>query len=90
VAIATAPEDWWEGYDSILGVTKTLGEVLPGLRVEDIETKAFCEGSVGWASSRIIVKVGDVEIPTRVTGVFHLENGGWKFVQLHQSYGVPE
>jgi hypothetical protein len=54
------------------------------------EVEAFVEGTVGWISSRPVWTLKDgTQIPARLTGVFHQEDGERKLVQVHISVGVP-
>jgi hypothetical protein len=62
---------------------------MGGVKLVDEDTKAYSEGTVGWASSRTIMRMPDgLEIPFRMTGVLHQEDGSWKFLQWHASIGV--
>ena len=51
--------------------------------------EAYVQGSVGWVADRpvLVLPDGD-EIPMRITVVFHLVRGHWKFVQMHLSSGI--
>ena len=54
------------------------------------ETEAFCEGSVGWATTQLTITMPDGRtVSPRWSAVFHLEDGDWKFVQTHASIGIP-
>lgn len=57
---------------------------------DDIE--AWEEGSVGWAAVKTMTPRMDGapgEMLARLTCVLHLENGEWKIVQVHWSFGTP-
>lgn len=90
LAIGTDPEEWWEGYDLIAGVTEAFFPEVGGT-VELIsgDLSAFEEGTVGWAADNGKLRLPDGrEVPIRITVVFHLEGGAWKIVQQHSSIGV--
>ena len=58
-------------------------ELVPG------EVQAYREGSVGWAADRPTFRLPDgTTLPARLTAVFHREDGAWKMVQSHASFGV--
>ena len=46
------------------------------------------QGSVGWVADRPTLVVGSEEITTRITVVFHLVRGQWRFIQMHLSSGA--
>lgn len=53
-------------------------------------TEAFSEGTVGWATTRVMITLPDGRhVSPRWSSVFRLEDGVWKFVQTHASIGVP-
>jgi hypothetical protein len=89
LAIATSQNSWWEGYNTIVSAAKSEEEPLMSCKIIDLDISASCEGTVGWAVSRCVLKMpNEPELPIRATAVFHLENGSWKFIQLHQSVGL--
>ena len=54
------------------------------------DTEAFCEGTVGWATTHLTITMPDGRtVSPRWSAVFHLEDGDWKFVQTHASIGIP-
>ena len=54
------------------------------------DTEAFCEGTVGWATTHVTIAMPDGRtVSPRWSAVFHLEGGDWKFVQTHASIGIP-
>ena len=54
------------------------------------DTEAFCEGTVGWATTHLTITMPDGRtVSPRWSAVFHLEGGDWKFVQTHASIGIP-
>ena len=87
--IGTDPNEWTQGGDRVAEESRqemqdSSTEFSPG------EVEAFVEGTVGWISSRPAWTLEDgTQIPARLTGVFHQEDGDWKMVQGHVSVGVP-
>jgi len=78
LVIGSDPNEWWSGYKTIISVFKSqLGE-MSGVEVVDVDTKAYSEGTVGWVAGQMIMRMPDgLEIPFRVTGVFHQEDGSF-------------
>jgi hypothetical protein len=63
-----------------------------GIRLErGADPHGWEEGSVGYAidQPRFVMPDGSY-LPTRLTGVLHLEGEAWKVVHLHFSVGVPD
>jgi hypothetical protein len=87
--IGSDSNEWWAGYKTIISKIKSqLGE-MSGVKIVDVDTKAYSEETVGWFASRAIMKMpDDLEIPFRFTGVYHQEDGSWKILQWHASIGV--
>lgn len=57
---------------------------------EPADIEAFSESTVGWATTRVTITMPDGKhIAPRWSGVFHQEDGVWKFVQTHASIAVP-
>jgi hypothetical protein len=69
-----------------------IGEVAgAGGRVTFVptDTEAFCEGTVGWATTNITITMPDGRrVSPRWSAVFHREGRTWMFVQTHASIGV--
>ena len=89
LVIGSDPNEWWEGYETIINIFKSQMGEMGDFKIVDIDTKAYSEGTVGWGVSQTIMKMPDgLEIPFRGTVVFHQEDGGWKALQWHASIGV--
>ncbi len=88
-AIGTDPQEWWSG-PRVVEVFKEQLDAMGGrmpLRPGDPE--AYVEGSVGWVADRGAFHLPDgMEVPVRLTAVFHQEDGQWRVVQAHASIGV--
>lgn len=89
-AIATDPNEWWSGYETITRVIKAQLEETGGFPIVAGDPQAYREGSVGWAHDQPNFRMPDgSEMPFRITCVFHKEGAAWKAVQWHASIGVP-
>jgi hypothetical protein len=67
--IATDPNEWFEGFDSILHFYEQADEHKLDVKVDVL--KAYCEGNVGWTIDRVTVKLPNgVELPIRHTHIF--------------------
>jgi hypothetical protein len=89
--IGTAPG---EGHMTREAWVSTYAEFVPelGMRLEGgVDPRGWEEGTVGFAidEPRFVMPDGSY-LPTRVTGVFHLEAGAWRVVHLHFSVGVAD
>jgi hypothetical protein len=87
VFIGTDPDEWFDDTTSVRNMLKAQAEA--GVRVRPGPIAAFEEGTVGWVADQgVFVLPDDSEVPFRITGVFHREDGEWKMVQEHASIGV--
>jgi hypothetical protein len=89
--IGTAPA---EGHDTREAWVSTYAKFIPdvGMRLEGgTNPRGWEEGTVGFAidEPRFVMRDGSY-LPTRLTGVLHLEDGAWKVVHVHFSVGVPD
>jgi ketosteroid isomerase-like protein len=90
--VGTEREDWVRGGNAVENarddVTRLGGSI--SLTIDDIE--AFVEGTVGWGAATVSMLIrGQLTVWPRWTFVFHQEQGQWKVVQAHSSFGVaPE
>lgn len=93
ISIGTDPGEWWVGFDTIMRISRAqyqeMGGDMPSMKFVNADPQAFTEGTVGWVADHPTVDMpGGIQIPTRITAVFHLEGGEWKLVQQHFSVGV--
>ncbi|HET6335306.1 MAG TPA: nuclear transport factor 2 family protein [Polyangiales bacterium] len=95
----------WEGarmYGSDPGAVLEGGKAVAEFLAGEVEhaggrasfslsnTEAFSEGNVGWATTRITIRLADGRnVSPRWSAVFYRENELWKLVQVHASLGVP-
>jgi hypothetical protein len=88
--IGTDPNEWWADYETIIRENEAEIKEMGGIPIEAGDPQAFSQGSVGWVADQAKVKLPDgSEVPFRLTGVLHKENGEWKMIQWHVSIGVP-
>ena len=86
--VGTDPNEWFEGYDAILGFYAPADGHKLDVKVDVL--KAYCEGTIGWTIDRVTVKLPNgVELPIRHTRIFQKEDKGWKIVHNHISIAVP-
>jgi ketosteroid isomerase-like protein len=89
VVIGTDPNEWWEGYENIMSTYKSQLKEMGGMAHIAGNPKAYCEGSVGWVMDHPKFKLPDgKEIRSRLTAVFHREDGQWRIIHYHASIGV--
>ena len=90
LGVGTDPREWWvDGAlrEAFLAQVPMMHEA--GIRFELDDIQALSEGSVGWIATQPKLKLPDGnEVPTRLTGVLHQEDGAWKMVQFHYSMGI--
>ena len=91
LVIGTDPGDWAEGRERWIAAREALTHSMEGLRLEaGEEPQGYEEGSMGWVADRPRAVLPDGTISTRLTGVGRQEEGGWRFVHIHLSAGVPD
>ncbi|HYZ76599.1 MAG TPA: nuclear transport factor 2 family protein [Gaiellaceae bacterium] len=90
VVIGTDPNECWTGFETIRRVWGAQIAEMQGFRIVPGNLVARAEGDVGWfADTPKFVLPDGSEAPFGITGVVRRENGGWKLVQGHASFGVP-
>ena len=89
--IGSSPEEWVEGYPQIVKQLKMITDGFQGLEVAEVKTSAYEEGTVGWTATQFKLQLPNgTGVPFRLTAIFVREEDGWKFVQWHDSIGVPD
>ncbi len=84
--IGTDEDEWIEGASRMDEVWRA--QAGTQVRVDDV--RAYEEGSVPWMAGRVVFVLPDgSELPARLTGVAHREDGEWKIVQSHASVARP-
>jgi len=89
--VGSDPEEWFEGRDAIAAFLRGEVEGAGGhATFTPSETEAHAEGTVGWAATKLTIRLGDGRtVSPRWTSVFHREDGVWRIVQTHASIAVP-
>jgi ketosteroid isomerase-like protein len=87
--IGTDPDEWWSGPRVAEVFQEQIDALGGGMQFEPGEPEAWVEGSVGWVADQASFALPDgTRLPVRFTGVLHVEDGEWRFVQSHGSVGV--
>ena len=91
LVLGTDPAEWIEGAAQIVEVIPTYAPLLgqAGISLHPGDCRAYLEGSVGWVIDNPTFTRDGREYPCRATTIFHQEEGGWKIVHQHFSFGVP-
>jgi hypothetical protein len=87
VVVGTDPAEWWTGRDQIVSVWGKQLEELGSVELVRSDPATNASGDVGWAADRPTFRLGEMEIPVRVTLVGRHEDGVWRLVQWHASLG---
>ena len=89
LSIGTDPAEWWDDPASLRRALRAQTAELNGVQVTPGQVRAYREGTVGWAADRPTFRFANgLEVPLRLTTVFHQEHGAWKLVQSHASVAV--
>jgi ketosteroid isomerase-like protein len=90
LAIGTDPAEWWDGHETITSVFQAqMRDMGGGFPIEAAELQSFSEGDAGWAADRPRLTMPDgSEVSFRLTAVLRREDGDWRVVQWHSSFGV--
>lgn len=88
--IASGAEEWWAGYDLVVGIFDKRIAELGAVRMEFHRLEAFEAGAVGWAAAdtTFFTQSGD-SFPLTFTVTLQLEAGAWRVVQWHGSGSIP-
>jgi ketosteroid isomerase-like protein len=89
--IGTDPNEWWddaeEAFKAWREQTRELGGPAP---ITAGDGSAYQYGDVAWVSDRPEFHLPDGRtLPFRFTAVWVKEPEGWRIVQVHSSFGVP-
>lgn len=88
LVIGTDPNEWWVGHNHIMSISQKQSDEMSGLELVKSDPIAYRKDNVAWIADQALFKLGETEIPCRITGVLEKEEEGWKFVQIHSSIGV--
>ena len=88
--IGTDPNEWWMGHDSTVQALRSQsGDVGSSASMATgSKAEAYVEGDFGWVTDQPVLRLPGGEIPFRVTMLFHREDGVWRVLQSHASFGV--
>jgi class 3 adenylate cyclase/ketosteroid isomerase-like protein len=91
LVIGSDADEWWRGEDRAVWKRQMeeLSELPFTFTWDEDEIEAWEEGTVGWASMRLIWQGPEASEEARGTVVLHLERGEWKVVQAHWSVPSP-
>ena len=89
--IGTDPNEWWAGHERIVSVWRAQFEAVGGsLPIRATNLQAYCDGNIGWFAAQPVATLpGGTLAPFRITAVVRKEDGDWKLVSSHSSFGVP-
>lgn len=88
-AILSAEEDWFGGRD-VVPILRERARLMSMRSLEFDRLEGYQVGDHGWTACSLTTMDGDGESRSfRQTGVFALDAGVWRCVQLHTSVGVP-
>jgi class 3 adenylate cyclase len=87
--LLSGDEPWLEG-DEVVPILRERSGAIAMVSLEFDRLEAFDVGDFGWSACTLTTLDADGETRSfRQTGVFAIEDGIWKAVQLHTSVGVP-
>jgi hypothetical protein len=88
LAIGSDPAEFWRG-DRVLGALREQIEAAGGFPLTPGDPVAYEHGDVGWVADRATLKFqGQPDMTFRVTATAIKDEGDWKIVQMHASFGV--
>lgn len=86
LVIGTAPSEWVRERDRL-----RFGFETEGVGLRSRAAVAHEEGDLGWVADEVDFAFPDGSVmDTRMTVIFHREEGRWKLVHMHASVGVPD
>ena len=90
--IGTDPAEWWEGAGPFLAAMRGQAEAIGGqIRLTTGQLRAYREGDVGWViddGPTLRFPDGN-EVRARHSLIYRREDGEWRLVHEHISFGVP-
>jgi class 3 adenylate cyclase len=88
--ILAADDEWFGQSDHIPELLAARNERIGIQRLEFDRVEGFQAGEVGWVALEVTVHPAIGEpVTLRETGVYVLEDGVWRAIQVHSSRGVP-
>jgi class 3 adenylate cyclase len=87
--LLSGDEGWLEGNE-VVPILRERSRTIEILSLEFDRLEAYEVGDFGWSACTVTTLNGDGETRSfRQTGVYAIEDGIWKAVQIHTSVGVP-
>ncbi len=88
--IGTDPHEWWTGHDSAVQALQSQSSDVgsSASMAAGSKAEAYVEGNFGWVTDQPVFTLPAGEMPFRVTMLFHREEGAWRVLQSHASFGV--
>lgn len=89
--IGTDPDEWWHGHQAIVKAFAEQTEAMGGgFPIVPGDLRCYSDGDVGSFSDRPSLQLPNGgALQARLTGVVRREDGQWRWVQTHFSFGVP-
>jgi adenylate cyclase len=86
VFVGTGPGEVWVGGQAIRTGMQVQNDGLGNIKLVPGTIRVYEEGTVGWAFDEPTVILPDgTRLTTRVTGIFHQEDGEWRLIYSHTS-----
>jgi len=83
-------DEEWLGGDEVVPILRERSRMIQIVSLEFDRLEAYEVGDFGWTACTLSTLDADGETRSfRQTGVFAIEDGIWKAVQVHTSIGVP-
>lgn len=94
LGIGSDPKEWLAGHERLTEVFGGQMETMPPFEFTTRQVAAYEEGDVGWAAidaSWSFPSFPKMDpLATRITLVFHREDGEWKIVLFQTSFAFPD
>jgi len=87
--IGYEPDEWLQGEAALENARSDVARLAGTFKITVDECEAFSEGTAGWGAATVSILLGGVmDVKQRWSFVFHQEDGQWKSVQSHISFGI--
>jgi len=87
--LLSGDDEWFQG-DEVVPIMRERSETIAMVSLEFDRLEAYEIGDFGWSACTLTTLDADGETRSfRQTGVYAIEEGIWKAVQVHTSVGVP-
>ena len=85
VFVGTDADEWWDTPQVSKAAFQEQLESTGGFAITGGGPVGYAEGDVGWVADRPVMRIGDQDVPMRMTCVLRRVGGGWRIVQGHLS-----